>query len=162
MGNPEDTAHELGPTRTNDINVDELKTSVEHVEEVVITRLTEEDVFKLSEESLSMRSKAGVRICLIMFVMGCNQAGFGIDWAVIGGINAVKAWHTYLDFGTSGATYGTLNALMTIGTLAGSPFYGLADIIGRRGVNWVGNAIVIVACILQGCAVNMPMFMTGR
>jgi len=55
-----------------------------------------------------------------------------------------------------------MNALMTIGNFCGAPFLGLADIIGRRGINFVGNFIVIVAAILQGCAVNLGMFMAGR
>jgi hypothetical protein len=42
-----------------------------------------------------------------------------------------------------------MNALMTIGNFCDAPFLGLSDIIGRRGINFVGNAIVIVAAILQ-------------
>ncbi|PQE14024.1 MFS sugar transporter protein [Rutstroemia sp. NJR-2017a BBW] len=79
----------------------------------------------------------------------CNQAGYGIDWAVISGINAFKPWHTYFGFGTSGVTYGTLNALMTIGTVCGAPFMAFADIIGRRGINFTGNAIVLFASLLR-------------
>lgn len=51
---------------------------------------------------------------------------------------------------------------MSIGNICGAPFLTFADHIGRRGINWVGNFIVIVAAILQGCAQNMPMFMAGR
>ncbi|GAB7352019.1 hypothetical protein MBLNU459_g2535t1 [Dothideomycetes sp. NU459] len=160
MGNAEEPTYgvEIKASR----GVDELKQTTSHIEEVAITRLTEEDVFKLSAESLTMRSWTGFRIVLIMFVQGCNQAGFGIDWAVIGGINALKAWHGYFGFGSSGSTYGTLNALMTIGTVAGALFMGLADVIGRRGINFAGNFIVIIACIMQGCATSLPTFMAGR
>jgi MFS family permease len=55
-----------------------------------------------------------------------------------------------------------LNALMNIGTMCGAPFLTFSDHIGRRGINFTGNAIVIVAAILQGCATNMPTFMAGR
>jgi MFS family permease len=51
---------------------------------------------------------------------------------------------------------------MSIGNICGAPFQTFADVIGRRGINWLGNAIVIFAAILQGCAQNMPMFMAGR
>jgi MFS family permease len=51
---------------------------------------------------------------------------------------------------------------MTIGNLVGAPFLTFSDIIGRRGINFAGNAIVIVAAILQGCATNLSMFMAGR
>lgn len=134
----------------------------EHVEEIVLARLTEEDLWTLSQESLRVWSKTGFRLFLIMFVQGCNQAGFGVDWGVIGGINTLPAWHAYLGFGTAGSTYGLMNALMSIGTVCGAPFMALADIIGRRGINFAGNFIVIIAAILQGCATNMPMFMAGR
>lgn len=139
-----------------------VKGGEEYIEEVVLARLTEEDLWKLSQESLTVWSWTGVRLGLIMFVHGCNQAGFGIDWGVIGGISALKPWHNYFGFGTSGGTYGLINALMSIGTVCGAPFMAFADVIGRRGINFVGNAIVILAAILQGCAFNLPMFMAGR
>ncbi|OBT54729.1 hypothetical protein VE04_03977 [Pseudogymnoascus sp. 24MN13] len=156
----ETTVHDLGRTTTND--VDDLKVSDAHVEEVAIARLTDEDLYKLSRESFKFRSRAGLRIMLIMFVQGCNQAGYGVDWQVISGINNMSSWHAYFNFGTSGSTYGTLNALMNIGTMCGAPFLTFSDHIGRRGINFTGNAIVIVAAILQGCATNMPTFMAGR
>ncbi|KAJ5211670.1 uncharacterized protein N7498_003316 [Penicillium cinerascens] len=134
----------------------------EHIEEIVLTRLTEEDLWKLSQESLTVWSWTGFRLGLIMFVQGCNQAGFGIDWGVISGINALHPWHDYFGFGTTGGTYGLINALMSIGTVCGAPFMALADVIGRRGINFLGNAIVIFAALLQGCAINLPMFMAGR
>jgi MFS family permease len=139
-----------------------VKGGQEHIEEIALARLTEEDVWKLSEESLSVWSWTCFRLGLIMFVHGCNQAGFGIDWGVISGINALEPWHGYFGFGTTGGTYGLINALMSIGTVCGAPFMALADVIGRRGVNFLGNAIVIFATILQGCAINLPMFMAGR
>ncbi|KAH7309323.1 MFS sugar transporter-like protein [Rhexocercosporidium sp. MPI-PUGE-AT-0058] len=157
-----DNENVLNRADTNNDYLADLKTSPDHIEEVVIARLTEEDVFALSQESLRFKSWTSFRLALIMFVMGCNQAGYGIDWAVIGGINAYPAWHSYFGFGTSGATFGTINALMTIGTVCGAPFLALSDVIGRRGINFLGNAIVIASALLQGLAVNLPMFMAGR
>lgn len=47
---------------------------------------------------------------------------------MISGINAYKPWHAYFpEVGTSGATLGTLNALMTIGNFCGAPFLAFAD-----------------------------------
>ncbi|KAJ5950865.1 Major facilitator superfamily domain general substrate transporter [Penicillium vulpinum] len=134
----------------------------EHVEEIALARVTEEDLWKLSQDSLKIWSWTGFRLGLIMFIHGCNQAGFGIDWGVISGINAMERWHDYFGFGTSGGTYGLINALMQIGTVCGAPFMGLADVVGRRGINFAGNAIVIFAALMQGLAVNLPMFMAGR
>ncbi|KAJ5382784.1 Major facilitator superfamily domain general substrate transporter [Penicillium concentricum] len=135
---------------------------LEYVEEVALARVTEEDLWKLSQDSLSLNSWTGFRLFLIMFVHGCNQAGFGIDWGVISGINAMPRWHAYFGFENSGGTYGLINALMQIGTVCGAPFMGLADVFGRRAINFSGNAIVIFGALLQGLAVNLPMFMAGR
>ncbi|RAO71487.1 uncharacterized protein BHQ10_007499 [Talaromyces amestolkiae] len=138
------------------------KIDAAHVEEIVLARLTEEDVWKISQEALNVWSWAGFRLCLIMFVQGCNQAGYGIDWGVIGGINAFPALHSYFGFGTSGGVVGTITALMSVGNIAGAPFLSLADVIGRRGINFIGNLIVIAAAVLQGCAPNIKVLMAGR
>lgn len=55
-----------------------------------------------------------------------------------------------------------MNALMTIGSFCGSPFLSLADVIGRRGINFLGNAIVIVAAVIQTFSVNVGMFMVSH
>lgn len=78
-----------------------------------------------------------------MFVQGCGMASYDIDWAVISGINAYPAWNTYFGVASSGITFGTINALMNIGNFRETPFMSLADTIGRRGIKFVGNAIVI-------------------
>ncbi|KAF2756263.1 general substrate transporter [Pseudovirgaria hyperparasitica] len=144
------------------VSAAEEKFSAVHVEEVVVQRITEEDLMNLSRQSMNMRSLTGLRICGVMLVQGCNQAGYGVDWAVIGGINAFQLWHDYFGFGTSGGTFGTINALMRIGTVCGAPFLALSDVIGRRGVSFLGNFIVLAAALMQGLATNMPTFMAGR
>lgn len=75
-----------------DSNVADYKESGAHIEEITIARLTEEDIFALSQESLRFKSWTTFRLFLIMIVQGCNQAGYGIDWAVISGINAFDPW----------------------------------------------------------------------
>lgn len=132
------------------------------VDDVVATRMTDEDMMRISAESLNVKSKTGWRIFLIMFVMGCNQAGFGVDWGVIGGINSFDRWHSYFGFANDGVIIATINALMTIGTFCGAPFLSLGDVIGRRGVNFLGNALVIIAALMQGLAPNLPCLMIGR
>lgn len=65
---------------TNNDNLADYKAGPDHVEEVVIARLTEDDIFALSQESLRFKSWTTFRLFLVMFVMGCNQAGYGLDW----------------------------------------------------------------------------------
>ncbi|EKD20139.1 uncharacterized protein L3040_002188 [Drepanopeziza brunnea f. sp. 'multigermtubi'] len=115
---------------TNDEHLANNKTAPAHLEEVVLARLTEDDVYALSQDSLHFKSWTSFRIFLLMLVMGCNQAGYGIDWTVIG--------------------------------VCGAPFLALSDVIGRRGINFLGNFIVILAALLQGLSTNLAMFMAGR
>jgi hypothetical protein len=65
----------------------DFKNAEAHVEEIAIARITDEEIFNLSAESLRWKSWTGFRICLIMVVQGSCMAGYGIDWTVIGGIN---------------------------------------------------------------------------
>ena len=73
MANPQPV--ERTNTNVTETAVDEKAYINADIEEVVLNRLTEEDVNRISQESLKFYSGTGVRICLIMFVMGCNQAG---------------------------------------------------------------------------------------
>lgn len=68
---------------SNTENFADLKNSGAHVEEVAIARITDEELFLLSQESLRFWSWTGFRLCLVMFVQGCGMAGYGIDWAVV-------------------------------------------------------------------------------
>lgn len=45
------------------------------VDEVVATRISEEDLMRISRECLDMRSSAGLSIVLITLSMGFNMAG---------------------------------------------------------------------------------------
>ncbi|KAH7023921.1 sugar transporter [Ilyonectria destructans] len=132
------------------------------VGEVVAHRITEEDLLRQSRESLTIYSKTGFRICLIMICMGFNQAAYGVDWGVVGGINAFDRWHDYYGFGNTGVTISTINALMQIGIFVGAPFLALSDVIGRRGVNFAGNLLTIIAAFMQGNAPNLATLFVGR
>jgi len=49
-----------------------------------------------------------------------------------------------------------------IGSVCGAPFLVLSDVYGRRSVNFAGNALTIIAAIMQSQAPNLPVFMVGR
>ncbi|KAF9875385.1 hypothetical protein CkaCkLH20_07205 [Colletotrichum karsti] len=132
------------------------------VEEVTATRITEDDVARKSAEALTLKSKTGLRILLYMLIMGANQAGYGVDWGVISSINSNPRWHDYYGFPDAGPIIATINALMQIGSFIGAPFLSCADIVGRRGVNFIGNALVIIAAIMQAVAPNLACLMAGR
>lgn len=45
------------------------------VDEVVVSRISEEDMMRISRECLDMHSRTGFHIALITLVMGFNMAG---------------------------------------------------------------------------------------
>lgn len=150
-----------GAIHHEDVNVQAEKLGVD-VSEIVAVRITEEDLIKQSRLSMTMRSGTGLRICVVMFVMGCSSAAYGVDWGVIGGINSFPLWHQYYGFSNSGPIIGTINALMQIGTFVGAPFLSLSDVWGRLPVIFVGNLLNIVAAFMQGNAPNLACLFVGR
>ncbi|WQF76656.1 Putative major facilitator, sugar transporter, major facilitator superfamily [Colletotrichum destructivum] len=132
------------------------------VDEVAATRISEADMMRKSAEAFTMKSRSGLLVVGYMFVMGCNQAGYGVDWGVIGGINSNDRWHDYYGFPNAGVIISTINALMQIGGFLGAPFLSCADILGRRGINFLGNFLVIIAAIMQAMAPNLACLMVGR
>lgn len=46
------------------------------VDEVVVTRISEEDMMQISKDCLDFHSRAGFQMVLITLVMGFNMAGF--------------------------------------------------------------------------------------
>lgn len=137
------------------------KQQIDIVDEV-LNRVAEDDVMAISQSCLQLRSRTGLRLVGILLVMGVNQAAYGVDWAVMGNINAYDTWHNYFGFGYTGAILATINALMLIGSVCGAPFLVLSDVYGRRSVNFLGNALSIIAAIMQSQAPNLPVFMVGR
>lgn len=132
------------------------------VEDVVIHRITEEDLMIESGKALDLKSGTGLRLLGIVIVMGINQAAYGIDWGVIGNLNSFKSWHEHYGFANTGVIIGTINGLMTVGSFVGAPCLTFQDTIGRRGINFAGNLLVIVAAFMQGFAPNLSCFMAGR
>jgi hypothetical protein len=63
----------IGPSRQDD-TTEAQKLGVD-VADVVANRISEEDLMKHSAESLTLKSRTGFRLLLVMLVMGANQAG---------------------------------------------------------------------------------------
>jgi hypothetical protein len=109
------------------------KQDIDIVDEV-LNRVAEDDVMAISESSLVLRSRTGLRIAGIMLVMGVNQAAYGVDWAVMGNINAYDTWHSYFGFGDTGAILATINALSEWNVLLAAP--SLTSISAHRERLW--------------------------
>ncbi|KAJ4177396.1 hypothetical protein NW755_013882 [Fusarium falciforme] len=51
---------------------------------------------------------------------------------------------------------------MSIGNIVASLFQWLSDLIGRRGVTFIGNIILVISCILQAVTLNRAVMIVGR
>ncbi|KAH6661705.1 general substrate transporter [Halenospora varia] len=120
------------------------------------------DLDQLSKDAITIKSRAARRLAVVIMIQGLSVAAFAIDGSSIGGITALPAFRSYFHVGTSGAALGIINAAMSIGNICASPFQWLSDLIGRRGVSFIGNVILILSGILMAAAPNTAALIVGR
>ncbi|SPO00779.1 related to hexose transporter protein [Cephalotrichum gorgonifer] len=86
----------------------------------------------------------------------------GFDGSMMNGLQSVSHWRSY--FGTpTGATLGIFNAAYPLGGIAGVFLIRIpADRWGRRVGIAVGASLCCLGAVLQGAAVNLPMFVISR
>lgn len=78
------------------------------------------------------------------------------------GLAALPAFRNTFHVGTSGSGIGVIVSALSIGSAAGALFQWLSDVIGRRGVTFLGNVIMIVGVVLQAVAPDVACFVVGR
>ncbi|TVY26879.1 Lactose permease [Lachnellula hyalina] len=120
------------------------------------------DLDKLSKDAFSVKSRAARRLAVVIMIQGLSVAAFAIDGSSIGGITALPAFRSHFNVGTSGAALGIINAAMSIGNVVASPFQWLSDLVGRRGVSFAGNVILILSGIIMATAPNSSALIVGR
>ena len=91
-----------------------------------------------------------------------GTTAYAVDASVTSGLSALPAFRNNFHVGTSGSGIAIIVAAMAIGNAAASLFQWLSDIIGRRGVTCLGNAIMVIGSILQTAAPNRACFIAGR
>ena len=98
-------------------------------------------------------------ICLCIFAAGLSA--FGIDYGT-SGIVALDDFRNYFDVGVNGSRWGIIVAAIYIGNFVASLFVWTGDLIGRRGVVFVGCLVTILGGILQVTAPNYKQLIVGR
>ncbi|KAF5640385.1 MFS sugar transporter transporter [Fusarium sp. NRRL 25303] len=126
------------------------------------SKLNTIDLELMAKNAITWKSKAALRLAIVILVQGLSCAAFAIDGNVIGSINAIPSFREHFDVGVSGGGLGIILAAMSIGNAVASPFQWLADWIGRRGVTFLGSSILVVACVLQAVAPNRACLIVGR
>ena len=91
-------------------------------------------------------------------------SAFGIDYGVISGVVALPQFRSYFGIPASenGGRWGIIVASIYIGNFVASAFVWLSDIIGRRGVTFLGSVITIIGAIIQVTAPNYVSLIVGR
>jgi len=97
-------------------------------------------------------------IALLLITSSTN----GYDGSMMNGLQTLSQWESA--FGNpSGGTLGLLNAIQSIGGLAGFPFAPyVSDGIGRRRAVWLGAIIMCIATAVQTASQSVGMFIGAR
>ncbi|KAF8172224.1 hexose transporter [Mycena galopus ATCC 62051] len=97
-------------------------------------------------------------ITLLLITSSTN----GYDGSMMNGLQSLTQWESYFNFPTKGKL-GLLNAIQTIGGLAGYPFAPyMSDGLGRRPTVFFGAAIMIIATAVQTASQSVGMFIGAR
>lgn len=153
-----------------------------HIEDAK-AKLNVVDLEALSREALNWKSKAARRMLLIIIVQGLSKSHpiasmpdmpnliFQNQQAsqpsqsmatLLVRLQPCPHSRTTSTCPPPAAAVGIINASMSIGNAVASPFQWLSDLIGRRGVSFLGNSILALGCILQAAAPNNACFIMGR
>ena len=75
---------------------------------------------------------------------------------------ALERFQDYFNVGTSGGRFGIIVAAIYIGNFVASAFVWSSDLIGRRGVVFIGSAITILGGVIQVATPNYSGLIVGR
>lgn len=142
---------------------DEATSKVQNYQiESVHDEISRGNVQELSAGAITWRSRAALRLLVVVLIQGLSVAAFAIDGNIIGSMSALPAFRDHFDVDTSGSGIALILSAMSIGNIFASLFQWLSDLIGRRGTTFLGNAILVVSCILQASAPNREVLIVGR
>ena len=91
-------------------------------------------------------------------------SAFGIDYGVISGVVALPEFRQKFGIpaAENGSRWGIIVASIYIGNFVASAFVWLSDVIGRRGVTFLGSIVTLIGAIVQVCAPNYVSLIVGR
>lgn len=89
-------------------------------------------------------------------------SAFGIDYGVISGVVALPQFRSFFDLQESGSKFGVIVAAIYIGNFVASFFVWTSDLIGRRGVTFLGCILTILGGIIQVTANHSSALIVGR
>lgn len=106
-------------------------------------------------------SNAAVLSAIIILTSVVDAATIGYDGSLIGSLNVMAPYQEYLASTT--ALISLNSCVIFVGGAVAAPFTGmLINWLGRRVGMLVAALFEIVGAIIQGCAINLGMFIAGR
>ncbi|RYC65429.1 hypothetical protein CHU98_g781 [Xylaria longipes] len=132
---------------------------------VGVTVQTDNRVHRMAvEDPVPWYRKRNLRYLYFMLfpcLMGIEMTS-GFDSQIINTVQLVPAWTEYFGNPTGGYK-GILASALPLGAVIGLPLIPLVnDNLGRRWCVMTGSLIMIVGSIIQGFAVNGPMYIVAR
>ncbi|KAF2118027.1 hexose transporter-like protein [Lophiotrema nucula] len=109
-------------------------------------------------------SKPNLRRLYLLLVPFCLfiESTSGFDSSMMNGMQALVYWKDYFNHPVGGQL-GLLVACYNLGAVTSIPFISLvADHVGRRWSIVFGSVVMLIGSIMQGLAVNLPMFVFAR
>ncbi|KAI0466758.1 general substrate transporter [Xylaria cf. heliscus] len=130
-----------------------------------VTVQTDNRVHRMAvEDPVPWYRKRNLRYLYFMLfpcLMGIEMTS-GFDSQIINAVQLVPAWTDYFGNPTGGYK-GILASALPLGAVIGLPLIPLVnDNLGRRWCVMTGSLIMIVGSLIQGFAVNAPMYIIAR
>ncbi|KAF1998114.1 general substrate transporter [Amniculicola lignicola CBS 123094] len=118
----------------------------------------------VNQDKVRWYKKKNLRVLYVWLFFACMgiELTSGFDSQLINALQIVPSWKKYFH-NPQGSLKGIISAAYSLGAILSLPFIPMVnDKFGRRGSIFGGSCIMIVGAIIQGCAVNVGMYIFAR
>lgn len=118
----------------------------------------------IGQDPVPWYRKSNLRMLYIILVPAClmSEITSGIDSSMLTGLQAVAEWNDYFNQ-PSGAILGLMTAAYGLGSFISLPLVAIImDRWGRKPAIVISAAWIAAGSIIQGCSVNIAMFVVAR
>ncbi|KAF2738972.1 general substrate transporter [Polyplosphaeria fusca] len=123
----------------------------------ILTRL-------VAEDRVSWYSKPNLRILYVLLFFACMgiELTSGFDSQLINALQITPTWIKFFN-NPQGSLKGIISAAYSLGAILSLPFIPMVnDAWGRRGSIMAGSWVMVLGAIIQGCSVNVGMYIVAR
>lgn len=131
--------------------------AVGHAADPILTRIVQQDL-------VPWYKKPNLRNLYFLLLPVCIgiEITSGFDSQLINSIQIIEPWLNYFDH-PSGALSGIIAAIYSLGAICSLPFVPMInDNYGRRWAIFGGSWCMVIGAIIQGCSINVGMYIFAR